>query len=123
MIQPGGSVCAAEVIAVIVCTENLDSMESCTYNLLVQIEFDPAKNERNVRERGLSFERARDFEFESAVFAIDDRQPYGETRIRAFGRLDGRLHALVFVETESGIRVISFRKANAREVKRYEQAS
>ena len=89
----------------------------------MEIEFDPAKNERNIRERGLSFDLAREFEFETAVFAIDDREDYGEIRIRAFGLLGGRLHALVFVETEAGIRVISLRKANAREVKRYEQAT
>ena len=35
--------------------------------------------------------------------------------------LDGRLHFVCFTETEKGIRVISFRKANKREVKRYEQ--
>ena len=33
------------------------------------------------------------------------------------------LYALVFVETVKGIRVISFRKANKREVRRYEQAT
>jgi uncharacterized DUF497 family protein len=87
----------------------------------VNIEFDPQKSERNVRERGLSFDRARDFEFETAVFLIDDRKEYSEVRTRAFGMLDGRLHALVFVETRSGIRVISLRKANAREIRRYEQ--
>jgi len=32
------------------------------------------------------------------------------------GRLQGRIHVLVFVGTPKGIRVISFRKANAREV-------
>jgi uncharacterized DUF497 family protein len=36
--------------------------------------------------------------------------------------LAGRLHVLVFTETVTGIRVISFRKANARERKAYEQA-
>lgn len=39
----------------------------------------------------------------------------------ALGLLDGRVHSLVFAETSTGIRVISFRKANPREVKRYEQ--
>ncbi|MFA7505409.1 MAG: BrnT family toxin [Burkholderiaceae bacterium] len=87
----------------------------------MNIEFDSSKNERNLLERGISFDRTRDFEFETALFVIDDRQDYGETRIRAFGMLGGRLHALVFVETRSGIRVISLRKANVREVKRYEQ--
>ena len=32
----------------------------------VEITFDPAKNDRNIRERGLSFERAMDFDFASA---------------------------------------------------------
>jgi hypothetical protein len=37
------------------------------------------------------------------------------------GMLRDRLHVLCFVETDDGIRVISFRKANAREVRRYEK--
>ena len=35
------------------------------------------------------------------------------------GYLDERLHVLVFGETEDGIRVISFRKANDREGKKH----
>lgn len=89
----------------------------------MEISFDPVKNARNVKERGLSFERAAEFEFESALFEADTRRDYGEARIRAFGYLDGRLHVLVFVETTGGIRVISLRKTNRREVKRYEQAT
>jgi len=52
---------------------------------------------------------------------IDVRKPYPEPRICALGLLDDRVHVLVFSETDIGIRVISFRKANSREVKRYEQ--
>jgi uncharacterized DUF497 family protein len=86
----------------------------------MRVEFDPAKNERNIRERGLPFERAVEFDFETAVYVLDNRMDYGETRIRALGYLDKRLHALVFVEIARGIRVISFRKANKREVAHYE---
>lgn len=89
----------------------------------MEITYDPAKNATNIEQRGLSFDRVADFDFETALFSVDDRQDYGETRYRGFGYLDGRLHALVFVETENGIRVISFRKANKREVKGYEQAT
>lgn len=88
--------------------------------MTVEITFDPAKNARNIRDRGLSFERVVDFDFETAIVAIDKRREYGETRYRALGLLDRRLHALVFVEMTSGIRVVSFRKANLREVKQYE---
>ena len=86
----------------------------------MEITFDPAKNALNIELRGLSFERAADFEFESALFSQDLRQDYGEIRIRALGLLGIRIHALVFVETELDIRVVSFRKANKREVNIYE---
>ncbi len=89
----------------------------------MDIDYDPAKNACNIAERGLPFNRVARFDFESALFSVDTRRDYGETRRRALGFIDGRLHALVFVETERGIRVISLRKANKREVRRYEQAT
>ncbi|WP_431065339.1 BrnT family toxin [Methylotuvimicrobium sp.] len=81
------------------------------------------QDNKNIAERGLSFERAVDFNSETAVIWIDDRKTYPEVRFSAFGLLTGRVHSLVFTETANGIRVISFRKANKRKVKRYEQAS
>jgi uncharacterized protein len=65
----------------------------------LEVTFDPAKNERNLRERGLSFERVTDFEFGTAVLWIDARRDYGETRYVALGYLEGRLHVLCFTET------------------------
>lgn len=72
-----------------------------------------------MRERGLSFERAADVDFNDALVLADKRKDYGETRYIALCHLDGRLHVLCFTETQDGIRVISFRKANGREAKRY----
>lgn len=89
----------------------------CIYNKAVAISFDPAKNERNIRERGLSFERAADFDFATAVFNTEVRK--GETRRIAVGYLDTRLHLLCYIPSSDGIRVISFRKTNKREAKRY----
>ncbi len=86
----------------------------------MEISFDSAKNVLNIELRDLSFERAADFEFETALFSQDLRHDYGEVRMRALGWLDKRMHALVFVETKLGIRVVSFRKANKREVSIYE---
>ena len=85
----------------------------------MRVHFDPAKSERNIRNRGLSFESAADFDFESALVSVDDRLEYGETRYVALGMLAERLHVLCFTEAGDGIRVISFRKANSREVIRY----
>jgi uncharacterized protein len=88
----------------------------------MEVSYDSAKNQRNIRERGLSFARALEFDFQSAVYFTDNRRDYGEVRRIAVGYLDGRLHVLCFITTAGGIRVISFRKANAREVKRYGKA-
>jgi len=81
------------------------------------IEYDPAKNERNIRERGLSFDRAKDFDFATAVYHTEVRK--GEMRRIAVGYLDKRLHMLCYIPKPDGIRVISFRKVNKREAKRY----
>jgi uncharacterized DUF497 family protein len=81
------------------------------------IAYDPVKNERNIRERGLSFERAADFDFATALFADYFRN--GEMRRIAVGYLDKRLHLLCYIPKPDGIRVISFRKTNKREAKVY----
>jgi len=83
------------------------------------IDYDAVKNAKNIRERGLSFDRAVEFNFETAVFLIDDRCDYGETRRVAIGYLDSRLPVLCFVFISGGIRVISFRKANPREARKH----
>jgi uncharacterized DUF497 family protein len=85
----------------------------------LEISYDTAKNQRNIELRGLSFDRAAEFDLERALVLVDNRRDYGEVRYRAFGVLDDRMHVLVFTETARGIRVISLRRANKREVKRY----
>lgn len=87
----------------------------------MRIEFNPAKNEANIRDRDLSFERAAEFDFGTAVIGQDTRKAYAEVRFVATGFLEQRLHVLCFTPVAGGVRVISFRKANAREVKSYEQ--
>lgn len=89
----------------------------------MKIEFDPVKNMTNIRTRGLSFERAADFDLVGAWVWEDTRKDYGETRYVALGWLEGRLHVLCFTPIDGGLRVISFRKANKREEKLYEKAS
>jgi uncharacterized DUF497 family protein len=87
----------------------------------MEITYDRTKNTENINIRNLSFEQVVDFDFETANFTIDKRKNYGEIRRCAIGYLGNRLHAQVFTETLKGIRVISFRKANKREVANYEQ--
>lgn len=84
------------------------------------IEFDPAKSERNAQTRNLPFDRASDFDWETAIYWEDTRGAYGERRFVALGYLDTRLHVICFTHIAEGVRVISFRKANSREIRRYE---
>lgn len=79
------------------------------------IDFDPTKNERNIAERGLPFDRAAEFDFATARIWQDTRKPYPEERFLALGYLADRLHVLCFARIAGGLRVISFRKANERE--------
>jgi len=88
----------------------------------LHISYDPAKNARNIEERGLSFDEVIAFNWDAALIWQDKRNDYPEARYSALGFLNDRLHVLIFTETEQGIRVISFRRANGREVKLYEQA-
>jgi uncharacterized DUF497 family protein len=83
----------------------------------VPISFDPKKNERNIAERGLSFDLAEQFEWDSALVVEDSRKDYGERRFQALGLIDGRPHALVFTPRAGRVHVISLRKANRREVR------
>lgn len=87
----------------------------------MKLEYDEQKSEKNRIERGLPFSMVADFEFDAAFIREDLRYEYVETRYRALGRIGNRLYALVFCLRNEAVRVISFRKANVREIKLYEQ--
>ena len=84
------------------------------------ITYDPPTNERNIADRGISFDQAAEFDWSSALIVEDKRKDYGEPRFQAFGFIGERLHVLVFTPRADDMHVISLRKANRREVKRYE---
>lgn len=86
---------------------------------MVHIGFDPAKNATNIASRGLSFELVEQMEWATALMEEDTRKVYGERRFQVLGFIGERLHAMVFTPREGKVHVISLRKANSREVKRY----
>jgi len=88
----------------------------------MRLAFDPAKNAWNIAHRGLSFELVAELEWEAALLIEDTRKDYGEKRVQVFARLAGRLHVAVITMREDTTHVISFRKANRKEVNRYEKA-
>jgi uncharacterized protein len=85
----------------------------------VDYEFDPAKDDANRAKHGVSLALAEVLFAGPHVALDDDRFDYREHRQIAFGRIRGRLFVCVFVNRGSTRRVISLRKANSREVKRY----
>jgi uncharacterized DUF497 family protein len=53
------------------------------------------------------------------VAVEDNRRDYGERRVRVTAHLVRRLHVAVITYRGDAMHVISFRKANSREIKGY----
>ncbi len=85
----------------------------------MKIEFDPAKAARNILERGLPFELVRELDFSTATVVEDTRKNYPEQRWIATGYVGQRLFVICFTPVRDGIRVISLRKANQREIEKH----
>jgi len=87
------------------------------------IEKDPDKEVRNLAERGLSLDLAANLDWSTALVWEDLREDYGERRFCALGLIEDRVFSVVFTPRNGRPRMISLRKANAREVRRYEKAT
>lgn len=83
------------------------------------VEFDPVKNAANVAKHGLSFADFTGFDAKPSV-EVDDRYNYDETRYRAHGGIEGEGHCIVFTFTGDTTRLISFRRAHDKEMRRYD---
>jgi hypothetical protein len=51
----------------------------------------------------------------------DQRWDYGEERFRALGLLDEKVFVVIYTKRPAVMRIISARRANRREVRRYEE--
>jgi uncharacterized DUF497 family protein len=87
----------------------------------MKLSYDSAKNDSNIQKHGLSLAQARLLEWVTALEWIDGRKNYGEERRVALVLMEQRLYCIVYVELKIGVRVISLRKANVREVEKYEK--
>jgi uncharacterized DUF497 family protein len=85
----------------------------------VNYSFDPRKLAINVQRHGVWFSEADGFEWETVQLRVDDRKRYSEPRFVATGLIEQRMYVMVFCLREVSVRLISLRKANDREVKRY----
>lgn len=93
----------------------------------MRVTLDPSKDASNQAKHGVSLSLAQELEWADMQAWPDERKDYGERRVVGLVPLGDRLYCVVFVDrppaqpTER--RIISLRKANAREVKRYVENS
>ena len=92
-----------------------------------RFEWDPAKAESNRRKHGVSFETATRVFADPFALTVQDRIEQGESRWQTLGIVEGYLLLLVahtIWDDDEGtevIRIISARRAEPKERKRYEQ--
>lgn len=88
----------------------------------MKFEFDPKKNAANQKKHNLAFEDVPLLDWPQALIAVDDRTDYGEERAAALVPDDaGRLHVVCYTVRDDVLRAISFRKANNREQRRWQE--
>ncbi len=85
----------------------------------VEIEFDPAKDAKNIRERGLSLSTGVAVLANLVASYEDVRKDYGERRMVAFGIVAGRLLCLIYTRRGDVVRFISLRRANTKEIRQW----
>jgi hypothetical protein len=89
----------------------------------MRFEWDAAKNRANIRDHKIDFADAKSVFDGPMLVDMDERQDYGEDRWIGIGLLRNIVVAVVFTEpSRDTIRIVSVRKANKYERKRYEQA-
>ena len=86
----------------------------------MKVEFDAAKRDGTLEQRGLDMARAGEVLDGATLTIEDDRMDYGETRYITIGFLDERMVVLVWTPRGDVHRIISMRKANDREKAIYE---
>ena len=82
----------------------------------------PAKREKTLIERGVDFAAVLvGFSDPLRKVTEDTRKDYGETRYNMLARCNGRIFHVTFTMRGEVVWIISARKANEREQRRYEQ--
>jgi uncharacterized DUF497 family protein len=85
----------------------------------MKIEFDRANRIATLENRGLDMAQAGEVFAGNTITVEDDRMEYGEKRFITVGLLKSRMVILVWTPRGEARRIISMRKANAREQKIY----
>jgi uncharacterized protein len=86
----------------------------------VKFAFDPSKDVINRAKHGVSLSEAAKLDWNRVQAKLNTRTDYGEPRQIGYGPIGRRLYCVVFVDRGDTMRIISLRKANSREIDRYE---
>jgi uncharacterized DUF497 family protein len=87
---------------------------------MADLEWDPEKERKNIEKHKIDFSTACRIWEGGVLERNDDRRNYSEARIEASGKVDGRLMVVIFTWRGAIRRIISARKANEREKRRFE---
>jgi uncharacterized protein len=85
----------------------------------MRITYDPQKRAHTLANRGLDFEDAPQIFGSESYEMVDDRRDYREVRWLTVGLLGGRLMMVVWTPRGDARHIISMRKCNDREKRRY----
>lgn len=85
----------------------------------VETDWDETKRLTNLSNHGLDFVDVPFLEWADALVEADLRFDYGEVRLRATALRDDHAYIVVFTVERGRVRIISFRNANRKEVRRY----
>lgn len=81
----------------------------------MKIEFDPAKDAVNVAKHGIPLTMAA--ELDVHAYIVDER--FNEPRFRLYGMIDGEYYCAAGTDRDDKIRIISFRRAHEKEIRRH----
>lgn len=85
----------------------------------MKFEWDEEKSRTNRLKHGVTFSEATEVFQNIRLTATDDRRDYGETRKSTIGEAHFGVCVVVYTERKGVIRIISARRANQRERKKY----
>jgi uncharacterized DUF497 family protein len=86
-----------------------------------EFEWDEAKSQECPEKRGFDFAFASRLWERRVIEREDNRRDYGEVRIRALGRIGDQYFVVVFTWRGASGRIISARRANEKEVGRWQK--
>ncbi|WP_367161061.1 BrnT family toxin (plasmid) [Kozakia baliensis] len=81
----------------------------------IEFEWDDAKSDACLEERGFDFEYATQVFLGPLIEKADERKDYGEARFRVAGLIEGVPFMVVYTLRGDAIRIISARKMHQRE--------